>query len=138
MATIDADMLWHVQASIPRCLDACYEYVVDTLNTYFDCCPLIYTFICCVLCWQTPYTPQVLLILICVNCTFFFCTLIFIISLVHECHLQFLCGYSTLHVSASVSQHRHQGQILTSRVPMLCQVYETLKFGIKICYSDNR
>jgi hypothetical protein len=93
VATIDADMLRRVQASIPRHAVACQR---------------MHGGICCVLCRQALYASQVLFILTCLNCAFFLCTLFFCInSLVHECHLQFLCSYSTLHVSASVSRLHH-------------------------------
>jgi hypothetical protein len=66
------------------------ECMVDTLNTYCSCRPLSYS----VLCRQALHASQVLFMLACVNCAFFLCALFLCInSLVHECHLQFLCSY---------------------------------------------
>jgi hypothetical protein len=85
------------------------ECMVDTLNTYCNYRPLSYvSAVCCVLCRQALHASQVLFILTCVNYAFFLCTLFFCInSLVQECHLQFLFSWSTLRVSASVSQRHH-------------------------------
>jgi hypothetical protein len=107
VATIDADMLRREQASIPRRAVACrrmhgghFEHLLQLQLSQLR--------ICCVLCRQAFYASQVLFILTCVNYAFFSCTLFFCInSLVHECRVQFLCSYSTLRVSASVSQRHH-------------------------------
>jgi hypothetical protein len=82
------------------------SYLWAPHNSHVTAALLVTYLLCSVL--AALYASQVLFILTCVNCAFFLCTLFFCInSLVHKCHLQFLCSYSTLRVSAPVSQLHH-------------------------------
>jgi hypothetical protein len=109
VATIDADVLRRVQANIPRRAVArrrmhgehC-EHCNCTVTTALLLMYLLCSVSASVLCSSSAVYPDM-----CELCTLLMYTILCINSLVHECHLQFLCCYSTLCVSASVSQHHH-------------------------------